>query len=168
MSRSSISDNLKSVSVFRVDVFPEYYWRQFTCPACRTTWIESYGCRESMNIVWRIRLLSVLVWGQALLGDELHHDPTAPVWHLSSCSTQEVLQGPVPGTRVPVQGWGCHAVPKLWEWEATTNCVSHSQCTTRRRSAKSNLIDSFSPLLIGFVSIDHLPVVCQSETVFFK
>lgn len=106
--------------------------------------------------------------GQALLGDELHHDPTAPVWHLSSCSTQEVLQGPVPGTRVPVQGWGCHAVPKLWEWEATTNCVSHSQCTTRRRSAKSNLIDSFSPLLIGFVSIDHLPVVCQSETVFFK
>lgn len=49
---------------------------------------------------------------------------------LSFYSTQEVTQDTVPGTSVPVQGGGCHAVPELGEWEATANCVSFSMYNT--------------------------------------
>lgn len=64
--------------------------------------------------------------------------------------------------------WALTAALQCPSREPRANCVSHSQCTRFGKSSKSKLINSFSPLLVGFVSIDHLPVVCQSETVFFE
>lgn len=167
MSRSSISDNLKSALVFTELMFflnilggsslaQHVGLHELRLVVAGKAWIlyEGSDCSQSL---FEMRPC----WGMSFALVSLLQSDT-----LRSYSTQEVTQGTEPGTSVPVQGRGCHAVPKLWEWEATTNCVS--QCTTLRRSAKSNLINSFSPLLIGFVPIDHLPVVCQSETVFFK
>lgn len=148
------------------DVFPKHLRGCSLCRRVEAHELNHVAAGKELNVVQRVSsslssLRSDLARGWA---SPWSHCPSLTPWALTAC-------------RVYLGHHACHVCPcagerllcsaKLWERKTRIYCDSFSVYKTWE-VCKEQFDQFFFPLLIGFVSIDHLPVVCQSETVFFK